>query len=80
MSFRFSEIEALARATIGQPLNKSWHMERAARILGSSMRDTILLVHELQEHNMTKGSKLSEDLLQKIRWHRKCLYNYKDFS
>ena len=55
-------------------------MERVGRILGSSMRDTILLGHELQQHNMTKSSKLSEELLQKIRWRRKCLYNFKDFS
>ena len=75
MSFRFSEIEALAGATIGQHLKKRWHMERDGRILGSSMRDTILLGHELQQHNMTKGCKLSEELLEKIRWPRKRLYN-----
>ena len=80
MSFHYSEIEALAEATIGQRHNIRWHMEREGRILASSMRDTIELGKELQQYNMTKNSKLSEELLQKIRWRRKCLYNYKDFS
>ena len=80
MSFHYSEIEALAGATIGQHPNIKWYNEREGRILASSMRDTIELGQELQQHNMRKDSKLSEELLQKIRWRRKCLYNYKDFS
>jgi len=80
MSYHYSEIEALAAATLGQHLNKKWHVEREGRILASSMRDTIELGHDLQHHILKKGAKLSEDLLQKIRWRRKCLYNYKDFS
>ncbi len=44
------------------------------------MRNTIQLGHELQKHNMTKNSKLSEELLQKIRCRRKCLYKYNDMS
>ena len=44
------------------------------------MRDTIDLARELHHHKMSKVSKLSEELLQKIRWRRKCLYNYKDFA
>ena len=80
MYFHFSEIEALAGATIGQQRNKRWHMEREGRLLGSCMMDTIQLRNELQQHNMTKGCKLSEELLEKIRWRRKCLYNFKDFS
>ena len=59
MNFPFSEIEALAEATIGQHKNDKWYMERVGRILGSSMRDTIILGHELQQHKMTKSSKLS---------------------
>ncbi len=80
MSFHYSEIEELAVATIGQRQNIRWHMERKGRILASSMRDTIELGQALQQHNIRKGSKLSEELLQKIRWRRKCLYNYKDLS
>ena len=80
MSFSISEIQTLAEATIGQRKNERWHWERLGRILASSMRDTIELGQELQQHNMTKDSKLSEALLDKIRWRRKCLYNYKDLS
>ncbi len=80
MNFPFSEIEALTRATFGHGEYDKWHMERIGRILGLSMRYTIIICHELQQHNMTKSSKLSEELLQKIRWRRKCLYNFKDFS
>ena len=80
MSFCLSEIEDLARATIGQHLNPRWHTGREGRILGSSMRDTIQLGRELERHNCSKSSKLSEDLLMQIRWRRRCLYNYKDFS
>ena len=78
--FHFSEIESLAADTIGQRLNDRWEKERLGRILASSMRDTIELGHELQQHNMTKSSKLSEKLLKKIRWRRQCLYNLHDFS
>ena len=80
MSFCLSEIEALARATIGQHLNPRWHTEREGRIFGSSMRDTIQLGRELERHNSLKSSKLSEELLMQIRWRRRCLYNFKDFS
>ena len=55
MKFTFSEIEALAEATHGQRQNNRWHMERVGRILGSSMRDTFELGHELLEHNMNRS-------------------------
>ncbi len=80
MNFQFSEIEYLADATIGQHRNHVWHSEKIGRILASSMRDTIELGHELLEHNSKKSSKLPAELLDKIRFRRRCLYNYKDFS
>ena len=80
MNFQFSEIESLAAATIGQHRNHVWHLERIGRILASSMRDTIELGHELLANNSNKSSKLPAELLDKIRFRRRCLYNYKDFS
>jgi len=71
MNFHFWELEALRGATIGEGQYEKWHRERIGKILGSSMRDTILLGQELKQHNMTKSSKLSEELLQKISWRRK---------
>ena len=59
MSFHYSEIEALAGATIGQHHNIRWYNEREGRILASSMRDTIELGHGLKQHNMTKSFNLS---------------------
>ena len=80
MKFPFSEIEALAEATHGQRQNNRWYMERVGRILGSSMRDRIELGHELLEQTSNIRSKLPAELLDKIRFRRRCLYNYKDFS
>ena len=80
MSFHFSEIEALAAATNGQHRNNRWHTERLGRILASSMRDTIELGHALEKHNRSKRAKLSEQLLKQIRWRRRCMFNFKDFS
>ncbi len=80
MKFTFSEIEALAEATHGQRQNNRWYMERVGRILGTSMRYRIELGHELLEQTSNIRSKLPAELLDKIRFRRRCLYNYKDFS
>ena len=66
MSYHYSEIEALAAATLGQHLNKKWHVEREGRILASSMRDTIELGHDLQHHILKKGSKLQKSCFRKL--------------